>query len=159
MGNLLCNSKKLIIMRGLPGSGKSTLARQLADDKGVIHSTDDYFITDGVFTYESYKIKDAHIWNQNRTNDAMIKGTKLIIIDNCNVRKWEAKKYVELAKQYDYEVQFVEANTPWARDVYECSKRNTHGVPRPVIDRMNAEWDDNFTVESVLESKAPWEKN
>lgn len=37
----------LILMRGLPGSGKSTKAKKLADNIGIIFSTDDFFMIKG----------------------------------------------------------------------------------------------------------------
>ena len=36
--------RTLILMRGVPGSGKSTKAKLLAGNKGVVYSTDDFFI-------------------------------------------------------------------------------------------------------------------
>src|SRR5258707_12564809 len=44
------NDKVIILMRGLPGSGKSTLAKKIAKGSmGVVLSTDDYFMSNGVY--------------------------------------------------------------------------------------------------------------
>jgi len=52
--------KTLIIMRGLPGSGKSTKAKLFAGEKGLIYSTDDFFIIDGKYIYDPTKIVEYH---------------------------------------------------------------------------------------------------
>ena len=61
--------------------------------------------------------------------------------------KWEAKPYVKLAVQHGYTVQFVEPETPWRKDVSELAKRDSHGVPEDIIQRMLDQWEDDFTVE------------
>lgn len=48
--------KKLVIMRGLPGSGKSTLAKKIAGNSGVVYSTDDFFMVNGQYVYDSKMI-------------------------------------------------------------------------------------------------------
>jgi adenylate kinase family enzyme len=40
-------------MRGLPGSGKSTLAKVLAGEHGLVYSTDDFFIQNGEYKFDS----------------------------------------------------------------------------------------------------------
>ena len=39
--------RRIVIMRGLPGSGKSTRAKKIADNYGIIFSTDDFFMVKG----------------------------------------------------------------------------------------------------------------
>ena len=112
---------------------------------------------DGVYHFESKKLKDSHIWNQNRTKEAMENSERLIVIDNTNVRKWEAKKYVKYGVQYGYKIIFQTVDTPWRFDVDELIKRDKHGVPRSIIERMVDQWDDDFTIDNVLNSSAPWE--
>ena len=43
-------------MRGLPGSGKSTKAKKIAGEHGVIYSTDDFFMVNGVYVYDAKMI-------------------------------------------------------------------------------------------------------
>lgn len=156
MGNFFGKEKKLVILRGLPGAGKTALANQITKDHGVVFSSDDYFMEDGVYKFQSKKLKDSHIWNQGRTREAMENGERLIVIDNTNVRKWEAKKYVKLGIEYRYKVVFKEVDTPWKFDVDELIRRDKHGVPKSVIERMRDQWETDFTVDNVLNSKAPW---
>ena len=51
------NRKALVLMRGCAGSGKSSLANILKlDNRGVICSTDDYFVRNGNYNFDRYKI-------------------------------------------------------------------------------------------------------
>ena len=156
MGNFLGKSKKLVILRGLPGSGKTTLANNLTRNIGVVYSSDDFFMENGEYKFQAKKLKDSHIWNQKRTEEAMKRGEGLIVIDNTNVRKWEAKPYVKLGVKNGYDVIFREPETPWKFNLEELSRRDTHGVPEKVIERMLDQWENDFTVDNVLNSKAPW---
>jgi NEDD4-binding protein 2 len=156
MGNYFSTSKKLVIMRGLPGSGKTTLAKQIAGESGLIYSCDDFFTKDGIYTFNPKKLTESHEWNQQRATISMEKGEPLIIIDNTNTRKWEAKPYVKSAVDNGYEVEFVETNTDWCQDPSMCYEKGNRKVPLRVIERMNRNWEDNFTVDSVLSSIPPW---
>jgi len=158
MGNLF-STKKLVIMRGLPGSGKSTHAKEITRNGGVIFSCDDYFKDEaGNYIYERSKLKDSHIWNQKRATDAMIAGVDLIVIDNTNVRKWEAKPYVKMAVECHYEVSFVEPPYWWIYDIDELMSRDDKKVPKKTMERMQRDWESDFTVQNVLQSMPPWEK-
>jgi len=84
-------NKVLILLRGVSGSGKSTLANQIVGD-GQIFSTDDYWIQDGEYKFNSEQLGAAHKWNQNRAIIAMEQGVSPIIIDNTIVSAWEAKE-------------------------------------------------------------------
>jgi predicted kinase len=160
MGNFFGKQKKLIILRGLPGSGKTALASEILKKKrsgGCVFSTNDYFMEDGEYKYNSRKVKDAHLWNISRAVGAMNEGKELIIINNTNIRKWEAKPYVLAGVNNDYNVIFMETDSLWKFDPNELSVRDTHNVSIEVIKKMLREWEDDFTVENVLDSKAPWE--
>ena len=158
MGNFFAKEKKLVILRGLPGSGKTTLAKHITRQHGVVYSSDDYFMENGVYKFQAKKLKDSHLWNQDRTRVAMENGERLIVIDNTNVRKWEAKQYVKLGIEHGYKIIFKEVDTPWRFDVVELVRRDTNGVPRAIIARMLEQWENDFTVDNVLNSKAPWDK-
>ncbi len=160
MGNFLAKQNKLIILRGLPGSGKTELATELIKKnkgRGYVFSTNDYFIEDGKFKYDPKKVKDAHLWTVSRAVEAMGKGRELVIINNTNVRKWEAKPYVLAGINNGYSVKFIEPDTEWKFNPNELTNRDTHNVPIEVIKRMLGSWEDDFTVENVINSKAPWE--
>ncbi len=153
--------KVMYIMRGLPGSGKSTQARALAGANGVIYSTDDFFMEGNDYKFDPSKIVANHGKNQERAKKACEEGISPIVIDNTNTQKWEARSYVQFAKENGYTVKFVEATSAWSRDPEELAKRNLHGVPREGIENMLKRYEphEEFTEESVLKSKAPWEKD
>lgn len=144
----------LYLMRGLPGSGKSTLARKLSQ-KGIILSTDDYWMENGEYQYNPLEIEKAHQWNTERTSEAMRQELSPIVVDNTNVQLWQMKPYVEMAIKYGYQVKFMESNAPWKSDSEELAKRNTHEVPKEVIDQMIMNWDENPTIERIMESEKP----
>ena len=51
-------------MRGVPGSGKSTLAKELAGKNGIIYSTDDFFMQNGLYVFDAKMIGHNHEQNQ-----------------------------------------------------------------------------------------------
>lgn len=135
---------KLTIMVGLPGSGKSTLAKKLAAD--VIISTDSIFESSGgssggskgdrpLYLFVGELIGQAHKINQAKVRVAMSMGLD-IIVDNTNLAEWERQPYLDLAKEFGYEVEIAQPSTEWANDPEECFKRNSHGVPLEVIKNM-----------------------
>ncbi len=115
----------LYILRGISGSGKSTLAAQLAGKHGVVFSADAFFMTpDGVYQFDSRRLEDAHQWNQERSFAAMKSKKSPIVIDNTNLRAWEAKPYVVKGLENGYKVEIVEPNTPWKKDPVQLAKKN-----------------------------------
>ena len=52
----------------------------------------------------------------------------------------------------------METETPWRYNIKELMKKDTHSVPESVLKNMKKNWETNFTIENVLNSKAPWEK-
>lgn len=165
--------KLLIVMRGVPGSGKSTKAKELqAKGGGQIFSTDDYpglysNDPDGKVNFHGMEgpegeppmIAKAHAWNQERADKAMAAGVSPVIIDNTNVKMYEAKPYYLMAQRHGYAVAIEQPETPWKFDLQELGKRNSHGASLDTIERMLTSWDpqDQWNHENVLNSKAPWE--
>lgn len=160
--------KKLYVMRGVSGSGKSTVAKNLP---GVleqnIFSTDN-LIGDG--TLESYlsffesmqekkdfsPLSDLHKKNTDMVKDAIVNGIAPIVLDNTNLQGWECKDCVEYAIQNGYEVEFIDVGTG-GKTIEELADRNTHGVPKEVIQKMvdKYESEGELTVEKVLNSISP----
>ncbi|ORX41761.1 hypothetical protein BCR36DRAFT_172317 [Piromyces finnis] len=154
------NKKIIYILRGLPGSGKSTLAKSLlesSNSQGIILSTDDFFMEDGVYKYDVTRILEAHRFNQNLCKENCEKGVTPVIIDNTNVKRRDAKVYIEIAVQYGYEVQVREPDTPWwkSRNIQELTQKTVHGVPEEKIQKMLERWDDDFSVETILNEDGP----
>lgn len=124
--------KKLIILRGLPGSGKSEVAKRFVGN-GIIHSTDDFFIIDGVYAFDESNVSKFHYFNFLNSIRSMQRGLSPIIIDNTNIVASDCMDYVEVGKAYGYEIIVVEPSADWAFDIEELMKRNTHGVSRETM--------------------------
>jgi len=131
-------SKKVFVMRGIPGSGKSTLARQLAGDNGKIHSTDDYFLVEGRYVFDSSKLHRNHQLNFSAFQRSLQEGVETVVLDNTNTQHWEYQEYVKLAEKMGYEVEIV--CVPHI-DTVLAAQRNTHGVPEASIRKMLARWE------------------
>ena len=134
-------TNKLYIMRGLPGSGKSTQAMlRINMAWGTIcYCSADLFHTNietDEYNWKPENVHYAHQWCQLEARSAMNQGFDAIIVDNTNIKKKDYQYYLDIAKQYDYEVEYLVSDTEWAWDVEECFKRNTHNVPLDVIQRM-----------------------
>lgn len=132
-------TKKAIVMRGLPGSGKSTRAREIAESIGKIHSTDDFFMEDGVYRFDPAKLAENHYRNYVAFVESLNAGEPVVICDNTNTEKWEYRSYAEAARRFGYEVEIVKM-PHLAPEV--LAARTTHGVPVQVIRNMLARWED-----------------
>jgi tRNA uridine 5-carbamoylmethylation protein Kti12 len=139
-------------MRGVPGSGKSTAAKFLgniyAEGRWVspyvgvsesgeeivhIHSTDSYFMVDGVYKYNPALIGKNHSKNYKAFRDSVDLGIPLVIVDNTNTTRREWNKYQNYAEGAGYWVSFHVMPHP---TVSEAKERNTHNVPGDVIKKM-----------------------
>lgn len=132
---MVISKKKLILMRGAPGSGKTLLAMKLVGN-GVIHSTDDFLIKDGKYVFDKDNICRYHRHNLVNSINSMTRGISPIIIDNTNIIAEYCTEYVKYGKIFGYDIEVVEVDTPWAFDIEELMKRNTHDLPRETIEDM-----------------------
>ena len=148
---------RMIIMRGLPGSGKSTMAKAIYDQYLLeyIHgdstcpvrlSTDDIFMADGQYLWDFKSLGKAHALNQEKTMVALQKGLSPVIIDNTNTTYSEIKPYMEIGKYYNCSFSIRESMTDWAFEPEILFKKNSHGVPLDVINKMLQRWEPTHTV-------------
>jgi len=117
--------KKCYIMRGVPGSGKTTFAKTLLNGNFAYCSADDFRIVAGEYVYKKEETKQVHIFCWNRFEKAIKEGVEIVVVDNTNIKKWEYGKYVEFAKENEYDVEIYAFYAP----VGVCFSRQTHGVP------------------------------
>ena len=143
----------LIILRGLPGSGKSYLGSKLKGNHGLIVCADDFFTEpDGTYNFDPSKLGEAHQWCHRVAKKGMEGRVSPIIIDNTNTELWEMKPYVAPAFRLGYHIEFVEPQTPWAWNVKELTKRNSHGLSKDKIRMMLDRYQRSTTIEKVLAS-------
>jgi len=90
-------NETLILVRGLSGSGKSTLAKHLSHCfSGAVHlEADDFFMKDGIYTFDQAKLSEAHQQCQRRTREAL-KEERPVIVANTFTRVWEMQPYLDM---------------------------------------------------------------
>lgn len=146
--------KHLYILRGLPGSGKSNTAYRITNqyknagyDVAII-SADDFFMVDGVYRCNKYKITEAHEACKINAINKMSTGTPCIIIDNTNVHRWEYQIYIRLAKVFGYEINYIDIfDGDLTNEV--LTARNIHNIPLETIAKMRIEYEP-LTAEEKL---------
>ena len=79
-------------------------------------------------------MKEAHAYCKNEAETAVKNKTPVVIINNTNVKLWEFKSYVNLAKENGYRVVIMEVKTPWAWDAIVLSQKSTHNVPLEMLE-------------------------
>lgn len=132
--------KKLVIMRGLPGSGKTTRAVQLAGDTGKVFSADRFFIdSNGIYHFNPKLLGEAHEMCKYGVAKAMESSTPVVVVDNTNSRRWEFEPYLEMAKNYGYEVTLEMVGNLEDAVIYQ--KRGIHDVPLTSILNMAKRWE------------------
>jgi predicted kinase len=128
--------KVAVIMRGVPGSGKSTVAnilKAMTPDNIAIHSTDDFFVRDGVYKWSADQLYRAHEWNKDEFYKSVNAGVLCVVCDNTNLGAKEYKPYIQMAKSQGYKVVAV-VFEPHAIGMH--TERNVHNVPVDSIMNM-----------------------
>ena len=142
--------KFCIILRGLPGTGKTYIAKKYLSHIAhafdpvpdpVILSSDDYFITNGVYTFDKYEIQEAYKDTWKKFREEVEKNSPFIIIDNTNIRKFHYLHYLDYATRHNY-ITVVMITPHLDLNNRELSERNIHNVSQESIRlmRKNFEW-------------------
>lgn len=137
--------KKLIILRGVSGSGKSTLAKNLVQN-GVINSTDDYFMINGEYVFDSTKLAKYHKLNRLKTENDMQNNISPIIIDNTNLKKREIKPYVELGRKFCYEIEIIEMEELCLEELMERQENRNKKISKEIIEKMITKYKKGISI-------------
>ena len=145
--------KKALIVRGLPGAGKSTAVQSVikafetryrsenlnADQQTlyVIHSTDSYFVTNGTYQFDAFKLPDFHQRNQDAFKESLRQNVPLVICDNTNIEKWQREPYINAALSAGYEIELMNVGLFTSENLHQTYQlRNQHLVSKEVIKDM-----------------------
>lgn len=128
--------KKLILLRGIPGSGKSTFAKSISNESTGHIESDMFFVKDGEYKFDGSRIKDAHNWCQDVVEHWMNSNEfETIIVSNTFTQEWEMKPYMDMAKEWEYQVFSIIVEN-------RHGGVNQHGVPDEKLQQMN----DRFEI-------------
>jgi predicted kinase len=104
-------AKTLFIVKGNKGSKKSEFIKKLVDQDFLICEADKFFYDkNGNYNFDGSKIKESHEYCRNLVEtymkDSLINDQfyKEIVVSNAFTRERETIPYLELAKQYNYDV-------------------------------------------------------
>lgn len=128
--------KRMYLTIGLPGSGKSTWAKYMArhDHNLFIVSADAIrTMTRGYYLYNKDLEPTISYLSYSMTRDLLQLG-KSVIVDECNLTSQSRLEYVELARDQEAEVIYVEFTT----DVETCKLRRITTKERGLD---NGTWD------------------
>jgi len=126
---------------GLPGSGKSTRAKEIVKNlnEGIdyaVHSTDSYFMINGVYNFDFKKLGYHHRLNQEAFKKSVEAGIACVICDNTNIRAKDRKDYVLTAQANGYKINYEIVGEFTEEFAAICAERNTHDVPLESVLRM-----------------------
>ena len=170
----------LVLMRGWSGSGKSRIVQDFIkavqdcakDYSGsLVFSTDDFWLVDGKYVFDSARLAEAHDWTINRVRSLLKESGELfrgddrhLFIDNTNIKLIYMQPYIDLAKEYDVPacqyvpVEVMDAVYDWRKvdavgmqrlallTVYSHWKRSNHSVPFHTVVR----WLEEFEIVNKL---------
>ncbi|GFS99258.1 uncharacterized protein NPIL_563531 [Nephila pilipes] len=139
------HGKFMFLIRGPPGTGKATLSEMITEKypKAAFCCADDYFKNSFASpTRSKDSLKLSHDYCRKKADTACANNTRLIIVQNTHMRKWEMQYYLNLAACYNYVV--IMAITLYRFDVTPQSllANNTDGLEYSYFRKRLQQWED-----------------
>lgn len=103
---------------------------------------DDYFLVGNkfpIYQFDATLLHQAHSWCKLEA-ERLLRRYGSVCVANTFTERWEFEPYIGLASKYSTELNILEPATPWAFDLDELFRRNTHGLPKEVIAKQLARW-------------------
>lgn len=144
--DVLCTSRTLVILRGLPGSGKSFLARAIADsykDICTVICADDHGVKpeDPGSSADGYKALDEALVACCSAGTA---SSLLIVVDDTNHTQDRLAHLEGIAKEHNLVAVFLEPLTEWRGDPAQLAKKNKRGLNEAQLETMKVQLEETF---------------
>lgn len=123
-------NQALYLIRGVSGAGKTTFANRICE---TVVSADDFFMKDGVYSFNPRHLSVAHEWCQERAKNLLNEG-KTVAVANTFTEEWEMEEYFRIADSFGVDVFSIVIEN-------RHGNRNVHNVPSEVIDRQAERFD------------------
>lgn len=168
--------KTVIINRAVPGSGKTTITKCIIKElekykiKVALHSTDEYFMNEGRYEFDTRKLELYHKQNLDDFETSLEKGCDVAICDNTNLAPWQSEPYTNLARKHGYQIIFITLDPRELEKHVEAQKitdekPDAHGVGEEVLKDMIAEYelydallDKNASIDPTKHLGYKWDK-
>ena len=168
--------RTVIINRAVPGSGKTTITKCIIKElekhkiKVALHSTDEYFMNEGRYEFDTKKLELYHKQNLDDFKASLEKGCDVAICDNTNLAPWQSEPYTNLARKHGYQIIFITLDPRELEKHVEAQKitdekPDAHGVSQEVLKDMIAEYelydallDKNASIDPRQHLDYKWDK-
>lgn len=146
--------KNVIFLRGISGSGKTTISNTLCHllgyEQTVSFSADNYFIIDGIYTFDISKISEAHKHCVTSMEIALQSSTiRYIIMDNTHTQLWHLYNAENVASQYGANLYYLDIDVPDKAHFNLCINRQRHNVPKEILLEQWLNWEENSKSEHI----------
>lgn len=149
--------RTLLLLRGPTCSGKSFFVQHDLQDIRVksVYSTDDFFMIDGEYIFDSDKLSLYHEMNLRRCVMAMEKLEPFIVIDNTHLQAWELCPYVHAAMKHGYQIQLqsmpkLPLHILQKRNL-ERGKKSGKLIPTEVLAHHHSIYNEELTLAEIVQ--------